>query len=174
MDQRRFFLSRPPECLSGFVATPIEPPQSAVDQPGIHSYFKLACECGAPSFFVHGFRWQSPGPRSETLFLSPLILECIACRKCTLAFDSNFHGFDAEQGIRTNRRAEGTRGIFECRRCGEVPLEIEVALEYSEDRFDGSMPEFAGREQDLFNSLTMYAACVRCLLPIEVASFECD
>jgi hypothetical protein len=36
------------------------------------------------------------------------------------------------------------------------------------------MPEFAGREQDLFNSFSMFATCTRCLQLLQVASFECD
>ncbi len=189
MDQRHFYQSRPPTCIAEFVARATPPPQIVLgqsdsepclssldvafdDDVAIQSCFRLACHCGGTSHLVHGFHYREPG--RHPLILSPLILECTNCGKCALAFDSEFHGYDAEQGTRTNRRGEGKLGVIECPHCGPNPLEVHVAFEYADDRFDGSQPQFAGREQDLFNSFTMYGTCVRCLRQLEVANFECD
>jgi hypothetical protein len=194
MDQASYFRSNPPRCLAGFVARPTElpgvefdghvsmsqlnfdvPAGVTIDAPEhINPLFALSCQCGGYRHYVHAYRWVNPDFHNAVAFLSPLVLECAACRKMTDLLDTDVHGYDAELGHGSATvRAEGEPVVFECPSCGREALEAFVRLEYPDDLFDGDFPEFAGREQELFTWFNLVGKCPKCSQVLAVADFEC-
>jgi hypothetical protein len=194
MDQARYFRSHPPRCIAGFVARPTElpgvdfdghvsmsqlnfevPPGVTIDAPEhINPVFALFCRCGGDRHFVHCHRWANPDFGNQVVTLSPLVLECAACRAITALLDTDTHGYDAELGHGTATvRGQGERVVFECPTCGRQPVQAFVRFEYPDDLFDGDFPEFAGREQELFTWFNLVGRCLQCSQVLPVADFEC-
>src|SRR5262249_36215467 len=153
-----YFRSHPPRCIAGFVAWPAElpgvqfdghvsmsqldfevPPGVTIDAPEhINPVFALSCRCGGNRHYVHSYRWVNPDYGSAVVTLSPLVLECPACRKRTDLLDTDVHGYDSELGHGSATvRGQGDRVVFECLDCGRQPLEVFVRFEYPDDLFDG-------------------------------------
>lgn len=177
MDQASYFRSRPPRCIAGFIARPAELPRVTINAPEpINSVFALFCRCGGSHHYVHGYLWTNPDnpPGHPAVFLSPIVLECATCGKTTDLLDTDVHWYDAELGhVTATVRAEGERAVFECSTCGRQPLEAFVQFEYPDDLFDENLPEFAGREQDLFSWFYLLGRCPQCLQLLPVTDFEC-
>jgi hypothetical protein len=185
--------SRPPRCLAGFVATPVtisgivfdghasssalnSAPGPGVTIEGSEHFgiaFALTCLCGGRCHEIYGYRWANPDYRNQIVFLSPIALQCEACGSRTDLFDSDVHGYDAEQGVVTNARAKGDPATATCLRCGQSSLEAIVRFEYSDGLFEMD-DNVAGREQEFFSWFHLLAKCPRCLLLQEVTDFECD
>jgi hypothetical protein len=194
MDQVGYFRNHPPRCISGFITRPTElpgvefdghasmsqlnvevPPGMTIEAPEhINPVFALLCRCGGSRHYVHCYRWINADFRNAVVFLSPLVLECAACRKMVGLLDTDLHGYDAELGHGTATvRAKGERVVYECPKCGKQPLAAFVRFEYPDDLFDGDFPEFAGREQDLFTWFSLVGKCPQCSQVLPVADFEC-
>jgi hypothetical protein len=194
MDQVSYFRSHPPRCIAGFTALPTQLPKVEFDghvsrsqlkfevpsgvtieaPEHINPVFTLSCKCGSGRHYVHGYRWTNPDFHNVIVFLSPLVLECVACGKMTDLLDTDIHGYDAELGLVTATvRAEGDRVVFECPTCGPQPLDAFVRLEYPDDLFSVDFPEFTGREQDLFTWFSLIGRCQQCFQMLAVADFEC-
>ncbi len=194
MDQASYFRSHPPRCIAGFTARPTElrgvefdghasmsqltfevPPGVTIDAPEhINPVFALSCQCGGIRHYVHCHRWVNVEFNNAVVILSPLGLECAACRKTTELLDTDVHGYDAELGHGSATvRAQGERVVYECPTCGRQPLETFVRFEYPDDLFDGDFPEFAGREQELFTWFNLVGKCPECSQVLAVADFEC-
>jgi hypothetical protein len=191
MDQASYFRSHPPRCIAGFIARPAELPGVEFDQhismtpftPGvpmglttlddpelIGSVFALSCRCGGDRHYVHCYRWVRADFNNAVETLSPVILECAACRTMTELLDTAAHGFDPElHGLGVALRAQGDTVVFECPTCGRQPLESFVRFEYQDNLLDGDFPEFGGREQDLFGWFTLVARCPQCSQVLLVA-----
>jgi hypothetical protein len=192
MDIAAYLRTFPPRCLAGFVATPMEwqgkhpdghvsatqiPPRPGkvqIEAPElIYSSFALACPCGGSEFAIHGYRWASDLSDKLVLLLSPLQLQCIECRTITPVFDSDLHGYDAEQGgMVATRRAEGTPSIYTCPTCNETSFVVAVRFEHSANDFD-YFPEWLGRQQDLFGWFYLAGQCQRCKRWAAITDFEC-
>jgi len=192
MDQAAYFRSHPPRCLSGFYAQTVQLPGATFDghlpqldvesPPGvtidasehINTVFSLACKCGGDSHYVHGYRWRNPDFDNTVVFLSPLALECSNCGAKTALLDTDIHGYDAELDHGTaTANGKGDSFVFECGECGRQSLKTYARLEYPGDLFDGDLPEFQGREQDLFTWFSLLGYCPKCSQLIPVADFEC-
>ena len=140
----------------------------------LNPVFALCCQCGGNRHYFHCYRWANPDSDGAVATLSPLVLECAACGKKTDLFDSDVHGYDVELGHRPcTVRAQGNPTVFECPSCGRQAFEAFVRFGYPEDLFDGDEPEFAGREQDLFDWFHLIGKCMKCAQAVEVADFEC-
>ncbi len=136
--------------------------------------FALSCRCGSDRHYVHCYRWANPDFHNQVVILSPLDLECAACRAIAPLLDTDAHGYDAELGHGTaTARGQGERVVFECPTCGRQPLQAFVRFEYPDDLFDGDYPEFAGREPELFTWFNLIGRCLQCLQVRPVADFEC-
>jgi len=186
-----FLKKRPPGCVKAFRATASAPTDVMLDGHASSSnnasdtgipiegadhlrvFFSLDCMCGGVCYSVHGFRWQADGKYDKPLFLAPLFLECRGCGQTKLVFDSDIHGADAENGVRTHRRGEGQRGTYKCS-CGFAIFRIQTSFEYGEDLFDQNCLECMGREQDLFTWFDLVGVCERCRQVCPIASFECS
>lgn len=194
MSQASYLRDHPPRCIAGFIARPTELANVDFDghvsmsrlkvnvRPGmtinapehVNPVFALSCQCGGPQHYVHGYRWSNPDVHDTVVFLSPLVLECAACRKMTHLLDTDVHGYDAELGHGTATvRAEGDPVVFECASCGRQPLDAIVRFEYPDDLFNGDFPQFAGREQELFTWFNLVGKCARCSHVLSIADFEC-
>jgi hypothetical protein len=194
MDQVSYFRSHPPRCIAGFAARPTElpnvkldghvsmsqlnlevPPGVTIDAPEhINPVFSLFCRCGGIRHYVHCFRWVNPDFNDAVVTLSPLALECAACRKATELLDTDIHGYNSELGHGSSTvRARGEHVVFECPTCGRQPLEAFVRFEYPDDLFDGDFADFAGREQELFTWFNLVGRCAQCSQLLPVADFEC-
>lgn len=194
MDQPSYFQNHPPRCIVGFVARPTTLPGVVFDghvsmsqlnfavPPGvtihapehINPVFALSCRCGSDQHYVHCYRWSNPDYRNQVVILSPLDLECAACRTITPLLDTDTHGYDAELGHgAATARGQGERGVFECPTCGRQPFQAFVRFEYPDDLFDGDLPEFNGREQELFTWFNLVGRCPQCSQVLPVADFEC-
>lgn len=194
MEQAGYFRLHPPRCIAGFTARPIELPGVqfdghvsrsqlnfdvtsgvTVDAPEhMNPVFALSCECGDIRHYVHCYRWINADFNNTVVTLSPLLLECAACRKKTELLDTDVHGYDAELGaVSATVRAQGDRTVFECPRCGRQPLVAFARFEYPDDLFDSDCHEFAGREQDLFTWFSLVGKCPKCAQLLAVADFEC-
>jgi hypothetical protein len=194
MDQAGYFKSHPPRCIAGFTAKAAElrgvnfdghssvskakgdaPPGVTIEGPEhINPVFALSCSCGNKRHYIHGHRWTNPDFHNAVVFLSPLVLECAACRKMTDLLDTDTHGYDAELGHGSaTARAKGDRVVYECPTCGRQPLEPFVRFEYPDNLFDRDSPAFAGREQDLFSWFSLVGVCAQCNAMLSVADFEC-
>jgi hypothetical protein len=194
MHQASYFRSHPPRCIAGFVARPTElpgvefdghismsqlnlevPPGVTIDAPEhTNPVFNLSCRCGGDGHYVHCHRWANPDFRNQVVTLSPLDLECSACRAITPLLDTDAHGYDAELGHGTATvRGQGERVVFECPICGRQPLQAFVRFEYPDDLFDGDFPEFAEREEELFTWFSLVGRCSKCSQMLAVAEFEC-
>jgi len=193
MDQASYFRSHPPRCIAGFTATPVGMPgvqfdghpslsQLNINVPGVEIHapehvnplFALACPCGSARYFVHGFHWTNPDFDDQSVFLSPLSLECAACGRRADLLDTDVHGYDAELGHGSATvRGQGEAAVCECPDCGRQPLEVFARFEYPDDLFDGDFPEFAGREQELFTWFSLVGRCPGCSELVAVADFEC-
>ena len=189
-----FLKSHQPRCLIGFCARPAALPDLKfdghpsdsdleLDLPSgvtiqapeeINTIFALSCTCGSDQHFIRGYRWQNPDYDDEVVFLSPLVLECAACGKQTDLIDTDIHGYDAELGYgSTTARGEGEPAVYECPTCGRQPMQVFTRFEYPDDLMDGSIKEFAGREQNLFTWFSLVVRCSHCAQVLCVADFEC-
>lgn len=186
------FQTHPPRCLSKFVARPTDLPGAIFDGHSpisledlppewddkfgprhLNPIFELGCRCGEKLFFVHGYRWSEQADGQPIVFMSPLTLECISCGTSNVVFDSNQHGYDAEFGYRSNVvPSDDQRIVFECERCGRQPLHCYARFELRNNMI-GEIPEFAGREQDLFSWFTLAGRCLRCSELLTIGEFEC-
>ena len=194
MDPRSYIHSHPPRCIARFIARPTElpglefdghasrshldikvPPGVTIEaQEQVNPVFSLSCRCGSIWHYVHCYRWVNPDYMNEIVTLSPLVLECAACRMKTDLLDTDIHGYDSELGHGSaTARAQGDRVAFECPSCGPQPLETFVRFEYLDDLFDGDFPEFVGREQELFTWFSLVGRCLQCSQVLAVADFEC-
>jgi hypothetical protein len=194
MDQASYFRNHPPRCIAKFIALPTQLPvvefdghvsmsQLKFDTPSgvtidapehINPVFALSCQCGSSRHYVHGYRWTNPDYHNVIVFLSPIVLECVACGKMTDLLDTDIHGYDAELGLITATvHAEGDRVVFECPTCGRQPLDAFVRFEYPDDLFSDAFQEFTGREQDLFTWFSLVGRCPQCSQLLAVADFEC-
>jgi hypothetical protein len=150
------------------------PPGVTINAPEhINPVFALSCRCGRDRQYVHCYRWVNPDYGGEAVTLSPLDLECTACRAITPLLDTDMDGYDGELGGSATARGEGVRTVFECPTCGRQPLQTFVRFEYPDDLFDGDFPEFAGREQELFTWFNLVGKCPQCSQLLTVADFEC-
>ncbi len=110
--------------------------------------FALSCRCGSDRHYVHCYRWANPDFHNQVVILSPLDLECAACRAIAPLLDTDAHGYDAELGHGTaTARGQGERVVFECPTCG--------------------------REPELFTWFNLIGRCLQCLQVRPVADFEC-
>jgi hypothetical protein len=194
MDQASYFRTHPPRCVAGFSARPTglpgvefdghvsmsqldfgAPPGVTIDAPEhINPVFALSCRCGSDRHYVHCYRWVNAAFNNAVVILSPLVLECAACRTMTELLDTGVHGYDSELGHGSATvRAQGDRVVFECPSCGRQPLEAFARFEYPDDLFDGDFPEFDGREQDLFTWFSLVGRCPQCSQMLPIADFEC-
>jgi hypothetical protein len=146
-----------------------------VDAPEhINPIFALSCHCHSKHHLVHCYRWVNEDFNNAVVTLSPLALECAACKKVTELLDTDIHGYDAELGHgSTTVRAEGDLIVYECANCGQQALEAFVRFEYPDDLLDGSFSDLIGREQDLFSWFTLVGKCRTCSNMLTVADFEC-
>ncbi len=194
MVQPSYFRDHPPRCIAGFVARPTTLPGVVFDghvsmsqlhfevpsdvtihaPEHINPVFALSCRCGSDQHYVHCHRWSNPDYRNQVVILSPLDLECAACRVITPLLDTDAHGYDAElgHGVAT-ARGRGERVVFECPTCGRQPIQAFVRFEYPDDLFDGDFPAFTEREQELFTWFNLVGRCPRCSQVLPVADFEC-
>lgn len=193
MNQSEYFRNNPPRCISDFISKPTALPGAEFDDhlslsqlesnipSGVkidapeysNPVFSLSCNCGGQRHFVHCYRWINPDFHNAVVFLSPIVLECAACKKTTELFDTDKHGYDGELGHGSaSARAEGDRVVFECPKCGREPFSIFVRFELPDDLFDGDFPEFVGREQDLFTWFFVLGTCAKCSQLKDIADFE--
>ena len=183
-EQHEFYQSNPPRCLGGFEVRPTDistyPFNSSGEVP--NSYWAIACPCGASTFRVHGYNYTSGNRDCDeyTVFLSPIYLECTACRRTELLFDGSIHGYDPEidaacaplydpadnGAVKTGYRCEN--GL-----CLNDSFAVFARFEYPGDLFDESFADFKGREKDLFTWFTLVADCNRCGRRSAPADFEC-
>src|SRR5207248_1908434 len=135
--------------------------------------FALSCQCGGNRHYVHCYRWINADFNDAVVTLSPLALECGACRKMTKLLDTDIHGYDSELGHGSATvRAQGDRAVFECADCGQQPLEAFIRYEYPDNLSEGHFPEFTGREQELFTWFNLVGRCPQCCQVLPVADFE--
>src|SRR6516162_6566925 len=107
MNQASYYRSHPPRCIAEFIARPTALPgvefdghvsrsQLNFDAPAgmtiqgpehVNPVFALSCPCGGGRHYIHGYRWINPDFHNAVVFLSPLVLECAACRKMTDLLD---------------------------------------------------------------------------------------
>ncbi len=178
MDQAEYYETHPPRCLAAFIAALGDFEKGEFDGHGpghINTTFRLSCSCGSDRHVIHLYAWNNPDEPDQTIILSPLTAECVACRKKSLVFDSDIHGYNPEVGIGSvNRRAEGTTDRLECSQCDmSTEYQVFVRFEYPDDLFSEDFAEFEGRQQDLFTWFSMVAKCSKCNGAYDVASIEC-
>src|SRR5260370_17597711 len=171
MDQVEYFRTHPPRCVTRFGVRSTDLPGVAFDghaslsqlksrmQSGIkieapehiNPVFSLSCSCSGRHFFVHGYRWINPDYHNAEVFLSPLVLECQACKRRTELLDTDIHGYDGELGHgTTTARGQVVATVFDCPACRPHAVAPFFRFSHPDDLFDADLPEFAGREQDLF------------------------
>lgn len=192
MDALNYLRTHPPRCVAGFNCQLIDLPEFPDDarrhcDPGFEfedyptcpeTTFRLLCHRGSCLHFIHGYHFTSTeGKAPVDLFVGPHFLECAACGKQTELLDLEKHGYDAELGHGCySFRSCGTAGVFECRTCGRQPFETLVIFSYScaEDYFASPDEATAGREQDLFDWVSVGATCAKCSKLQRVTDYECS
>ena len=107
MDPASYFSGHPPRCIEGFVARPVQLPGVEFDghasAPKFDDAKNGAVTDGTEHFNIVfalacRYRWANLGHDNEVLTLSPLELECAACRTTTPLLDTDVHGYDPETG----------------------------------------------------------------------------
>lgn len=164
----------PPRCLDGFVVHPAPPLDFALDGHGeeLNKVFRLSCKCSGRLHKVLGHLGKTM--YGDSIFVSPLALECVACGAVTEVFDSAVHGYDPEVcGHDTSLRGSGARQHFACDRCGIAPARIHARFEHSSEVLDDSTGEFTGNEHNLFTWFTLVDECTGCGRLLTIAAFEC-
>lgn len=194
LEQVGYFRGHPPECLAGFRSRSIELPGFVFGGHGsglsvedyekcrklfhapklVNPIFALSCGCGAETFRIHGYLGANPDLGGDVMLLGPLVLGCTSCRTMTDLMDTAAYGFDARMGHGSPYPcSEGDRAVYACPDCGEEALEVFARFEFPDYLFDGSLPKFIGREEELFSWFTVVARCQRCSQLLNVADFEC-
>ena len=175
MDLNAYFQGHPPRCLAGFQVFPTELPGVVFDghcEP-TNAIFRLSCNCGRSQFVVIGYHWQNPDFNFIDVFLSPIVLRCVACDQLTELIDTDIHGHDGDQSASCTARGEGSRVEFRCPTCGPRPFQIIASFEYPQDLFDRACQEYRGRESDFFTWFSLLGICEGCQKTIEITDFEC-
>jgi hypothetical protein len=177
MNQAEYYETHPPRCIAGFAAESGDLADWQFDGHGsdhINTVFLLTCSCGSDGHFVFVHPWTNPDDPSQMVLLSPIALQCAACKKLTELIDTAVHGYDAELGLgSTTMRGEGVREQLECGGCDlKKVFQVFVRFEYPDDLFD-DFKDRQGRQQDLFTWFSLVAKCVECSAMSPVADFEC-
>jgi hypothetical protein len=181
--QREFYRSHPPSCLAQFHTAPADLSGYSFDGHGVilNSYWTVSCPCGGNQFKIHGYNAINPDNISKLpIFVSPISLECLACKRTALLLDTDIHGYDPVvsgssctiHGLRWNG---ATRGAYHCedKSCYADGFSVFTRFEFSGELFDDDWEEFRGREMDLFTWFTLVADCDGCGRRSTVVEFEC-
>jgi hypothetical protein len=194
INQLEYYRTHLPRCIAGFTAKPAELPDVQFDGhpslselqakfPGvpiqapehINTLFLLSCMCGSDKHYVFAHPWTNPEQPDQFLFLSPLVLQCVGCKKLSELIDTAVHGYDAELGNGSaTMRGEGKREEVECGGCDlHKVLQVFVRFEYPDDLLTEDVKEYEGRQQDLFTWFSLVAQCAKCGSLLPVADYEC-
>jgi hypothetical protein len=166
-------LNTPPRCLAGFTLEPSPLKNYPFDGHGepLNKVYRLRCPCGHDRFLTLGHHLTNEG---TPIFVSPLALECAACRKVTELIDTDRHGYDAEVGVMTTTiRGTGPRTAFACDRCGVRPTTAHARFEHSGETLEDSTGEWTGNEPNLFTWFSLVGECTGCNRLLAIADFEC-
>jgi hypothetical protein len=102
MNQTEYYETHPPRCLAAFTTHLGDFEKGEFDGHGpghINTTFRLSCPCGSDQHVIHLYAWTDPDHPDQTIILSPLNAECVACQKKSLVFDSDIHGYNPEAGV---------------------------------------------------------------------------
>ena len=173
-DPMPYLRARPPECLAGFVATPIDRAMDNLDGHGSrwNTFFEIRCACGSSDHLVLGYyviNW-----RNKEVFVGPLALECGSCNKVTELLDTAINGYNGKLcGGGTTLRGSGPRAKFKCGTCGVQPFATIVRFEYGAEGVYDDDDFFRRDAQDVFDWFTLLGRCENCQRKLRVTDFEC-
>lgn len=154
-----------PSCLRNFNATPSQLPVPFDDNPC--SIWQVACPCGGTKarFFGYPLKDYNPEYDGPECFISPLALECDACKTVTELLDTDRHGYHAEVARRdggigsVKRRGKGPRRAFACSGCKKDHFEVIVGFVFW---YPDELIEFDGEWEELFNVFLCHCKCTGC------------
>lgn len=174
MKDVNYYFGPTPRCLEAFTALPVSVPGALFDGHGSphNSVVALYCCCGSGRYVGHGFREPGEHPCDDLLF-DPLALECATCGTRADLFDSDAHGYDAQQGLFTGRHKDESllAAVYACP-CGGQAFEAFARFEYAPWLLKDDSPRYAGRKHEMFSWFTLLGICGQCHLLQLVAHFE--
>lgn len=128
------------------------------------SCYEISCPCGETAFWVshHSKRLEEPE--------SPFFTTCSKCGRKALLFDSDIHGYNAQNHDAFTTRGQEEERIWSCPSCqaaGSVVLCVDYCIPSDDEIFTYENPE------DWFDGIVLYHVCLTDHSVHFISGFEC-
>jgi hypothetical protein len=131
--------------------------------------FKIGCSCGRNESQLLGYPVESQALPGEDVFAGPLSIQCQACGKRTMFFDSEIHGYDGENDSSAAMSGTGDPLPWSCPSCQGTSVSVEVQLVYNVEPDE----EMLDRSQDIFSEISVVCKCGTCGKSSIATSIDC-